>query len=164
MVFKKSLRTANAVVKSPKKVTMGKKSRKSGADFERRVRKDLVEKGWIVDKWSNNVSDVFEQDIGEYVRELVPAKHKFRGIGIPMSMGTGFPDFSCHVITEIAMDIIGVEAKTNGYLDKEEREKCEWLLKENIFTKILIASKEMDGRKIKVKYDNFLTKYGGKNG
>ena len=38
-------------------------------------------------------------------------------------------------------DIIGVECKTNGYLSKEEKKKCKWLLDNNIFRKILIASK-----------------------
>ena len=38
-------------------------------------------------------------------------------------------------------DSIGVECKINGKLDKEEKEKCKWLLKNNIFSKILIASK-----------------------
>ena len=61
----------------------GKKNRASGQRFELKVRKDLESKGWIVSKWMNNVSEVFEQDIGEYVRELIPAKHKFRGMGIP---------------------------------------------------------------------------------
>ncbi len=37
--------------------------------------------------------------------------------------------------------VIGVEAKSNGYLDQIETEKCEWLLENNIFSKILIASK-----------------------
>ena len=33
----------------------GKKNRQAGARFELKVRKDLESKGWIVDKWSNNV-------------------------------------------------------------------------------------------------------------
>ncbi len=37
--------------------------------------------------------------------------------------------------------IYGVECKSNGYLDKEEKEKVKWLLEHNIFSKILIASK-----------------------
>ena len=37
--------------------------------------------------------------------------------------------------------IYGVECKSNGKLDKEEKEKCKWLLSNNIFSKILIASK-----------------------
>jgi len=80
------------------KKEQGKKNRKSGADFERRVRKDLEDKGWIVDKWSNNVSDYPEENINispeeRADRKLIPAKHKFRGKGIPMAIGTGFVDF-----------------------------------------------------------------------
>ena len=37
--------------------------------------------------------------------------------------------------------IIGVEVKSNGYLTAEEKEKCQWLLSENIFNHIFIASK-----------------------
>ncbi len=180
-------------MKDPKKVSMGKKSRKSGADFERRVRKDLEEKGWIVSKWMNNVD--FEQDYtgNEFsealkkgnlkaedgamkIGKLIPAKHKFRGPGIPMVIGTGFPDFISFkkyddFIEETDLDgivypihfgdnyearfIIGIESKSNGYLDKEEKEKCKWLLENNIFSKILIAYKEKEGRKILVKYKEF---------
>ena len=144
------------------KKIQGKKNRAAGARFELKVRHDLESKGWIVDKWSNNVSEVFEQDIGEYVRRLEPAKHKFRGPGIPMVMGTGFPDFIAYKFIQgfpkkedevllcsdglnISMydgwEIIGVESKSNGYLSKEEKEKCKWLLDNNKFSKILIASK-----------------------
>ena len=33
----------------------GKRSKGAGARFELKVRADLEERGWIVDKWSNNV-------------------------------------------------------------------------------------------------------------
>lgn len=52
-------------------------------------------------------------------------------------------------------EIIGVESKINGYLDKEEREKCEWILEKKIFSKILVASKVKNGRKVGVKYETF---------
>ena len=39
---------------------MGKKSRAAGLAFERRVRKDLEQKGWVCDKWSNQV--MFEEE------------------------------------------------------------------------------------------------------
>jgi len=38
--------------------------------------------------------------------------------------------------------IIGIECKSNGYLSKEEKLKCKWLLDNNIFSKILIASQD----------------------
>ena len=37
--------------------------------------------------------------------------------------------------------VIGVESKMDGKLDKIEKQKCRWLLKNNIFSKILIAQK-----------------------
>ena len=47
----------DGTVKLKKKVNIkrGSKSRSGGGQFELRVRKDLEEKGWIVDKWSNNL-------------------------------------------------------------------------------------------------------------
>jgi hypothetical protein len=41
----------------------------------------------------------------------------------------------------LMFEIIGIECKSNGYLDKTEKEKCKWLLDNNIFSKILIAKK-----------------------
>jgi len=49
-------------------------------------------------------------------------------------------------------EIIFVESKTNGYLDKIEKEKVQWYLKNNICTKFLVASKEKINNKVKVKY------------
>ncbi|MHA1541352.1 MAG: hypothetical protein ACTSQH_00065 [Candidatus Hodarchaeales archaeon] len=84
--------------KNPDKVKQGKRNRANGAAHELRVRKDLEEKGWIVDKWSNNVElpeiDVImgtECQIGR--GKLSPAKRKYAGPGRPMVIGTGFPDF-----------------------------------------------------------------------
>ena len=74
-------------MKNPEKVKQGKKNRQSGAAFELRVRKDLEEKGWIVDKWSNNV------DLGDcYGPCLIPAKNKFNPFSKAMMLGGGFPD------------------------------------------------------------------------
>ena len=44
------------------KVKQGKKNKRMGADFERRVRADLESKGWIVDRWTNNL-DYPEENI-----------------------------------------------------------------------------------------------------
>lgn len=142
---------------------IGKQNRAKGLAFERKVRSDLESKGWIVDKWTNNVEF---SHLCELPTRLVPAKHKFRGPGIPMVMGTGFPDFIC--FQEIKVDktilmkeglrgtpinklkdsnfervyrIHGIESKSNGYLDKTEKEKCKWYLENNVFSKILIAKK-----------------------
>lgn len=37
--------------------------------------------------------------------------------------------------------IVGLECKSNGKLDKDEKEKSEWCRKSNIFTRFLIAKK-----------------------
>jgi len=83
------------------KKIQGKKNRASGTEFERKVRKDIEKKGWIVSKWMNNVkfkTDIPKENQYDYINygkygKLIPAKHKFRGPGIPMAIGTGFVDF-----------------------------------------------------------------------
>ena len=167
------------MVKDPINVIRGTKNRASGAEFERRVRKDLEDKGWIVDKWSNQVEllnlehEIKHKDIivGPIIGKIVPAKHKWNGPNRPMMMGAGFPDFlafkkAFKLIgeqTDKVYEVIGVESKVNGYLDKKEREKCKWLLDNNIFSKILIASKHKVKNKIVVEYDDFEEKYESSN-
>lgn len=127
----------------------GKKSRAAGARFELKVRGDLESQGWIVDKWSNNVNPEGEK--------LVKVKNKFLGPGKPMMLGAGFPDFLCFKRKTKSYDVIGVEVKGNGWLDKTEKEKCEFLLKEKIFSKVLIACK---GKKRgEIEYIDFEEKY-----
>ena len=117
----------------------GKRNKQAGIRFELKVRKHLEEMGLIVAKWSNNIN--LEEN------KLIPCKHKFRGIGIPMSIGTGFPDFIVFTKPDnLGMCLItGIEVKggnaTNKYLSKEEKEKCKWLLDNNIFANITIANK-----------------------
>jgi len=126
-------------------VKQGKKNRAAGQRFEKKVREDLIKNGWIVSKWQNNVKE----------GKLVSAKPgRFR------MMQTGFPDFIIFKIREgysyydedgNVIDenlhhtkdkiIIGVEVKSGKYLDKEEKEKCRWLLLNKVFGQILIASK-----------------------
>ena len=150
-------------MKDKEKVKRGKKYRAMGSQFELRVRKDLEEKGWIVDKWSNNLEiKKYDNDEGDFSGDikLIPAKHKFRGIGIPMAMGTGFPDFMAYRflpndIKKLA-EVIGVESKLTGELDKKEKRKCRWLLDNGIFSKILVARKEKVKNKIVVEYEDFL--------
>ena len=81
---------SNIVLKKKVNVKKGSKSRVSGSQFERRVRKDLEDKNWVVDKWSNNLD--FEEN------KIVPAKRVFKRFNPKMSVmtiGTGFPDFIC---------------------------------------------------------------------
>ena len=141
----------------------GKKNKRMGADFERRVRKDLEEKGWIVSKWQNNLK--YSKEKEDF--KCIPAKPgRFR------MMQTGFPDFFVYKMydeEENFLDtgaipktrpikifkIIFVECKTNGYLSKEEKEKAQWYLKNNYCEEFLIAKKIKNGRKVGVKYAVF---------
>lgn len=190
------------VKKDPKKVARGKKSKAAGGNFELRTRKDLEMRGWIVSKWPNNLdiidtekdgkvdeADGYESWKDGLVGKIVPAKNKFRGIGIPMAMGTGFPDFiafrqittapqgksiiinkRCDFcdkeaqVVEFKMsaisEVIGVESKTNGKLDKVEIEKCRWYIDNQIFHRILISEKTKVKNKIVIIYHDFVEKYG----
>lgn len=130
----------------------GKRNRVIGADTERRTRKDLEEQGWIVSKWNNNVN--LKED------KLVVVKNKFRGMGIPMMLGAGFPDFIAFRLKGELYELIGVESKTDGYLSSEEKEKCEWLLKNKIFSKIRIARREKSGNRVLIEYKEFEVKNG----
>ena len=135
------------------KQKQGKKARSSGARFELKVRVDLENDGWICDKWSNNV------DLKS--GKLVKAKRKYNPFKKVMVIGTGFPDFIAFrnrilsnyeiEMPKVLYEIIGVECKSNGYLDKEEKEKCRWLLDNNVFSKILIAKKGKIRGKIEYK-------------
>ena len=90
---------------------------------------------------------------------LISAKRKFNPFMKALSIGVGFPDFIAFKETPPKVgnlientrgfyEIIGVEAKLNGYLDKEERAKCNWLLDNHIFSRILIAKKSKERGKI----------------
>ena len=149
------------MVTKEEKIKMGKKSRKDGAAFELHVKKDLESRDWIVDKWSNNIE--FETATQAVTRQLlaigtglgakpmgkiISAKRKYNPFNKALSIGTGFPDFvafkkvCCNeCVTPCGYNVIGVESKSNGYLDKSEKEKVEWLLDHNVFDFILIASK-----------------------
>ena len=144
-----------------KRVNMkrGSVSKGAGGAFELRVRKDLEEKGWIVDKWSNNI------DLASGVGKLVPCKRVFKRFGVGkgvMTIGTGFPDFVCFERRGELFKVIGVEVKMNGKLSREEKEKCAWLLERGIFSEILVARKiqERKGGRIRVEYLDFLEVVG----
>ena len=128
----------------------GKKSRASGARFELKVRAMFEKNGWVIDKWTNNV------DLEE--KRLVKAKRKFNPFLKILGLGTGFPDFIAFRRKGNNYEIIGIEVKSNKWLDKEEKEKCKWLLDNKIFSKILIASR---GKKRgEIEYIDFKEKYG----
>lgn len=124
--------------------------RAKGMRFEAKVRADLEKKGWIVSKWQNNVElnetilygpSIIVNPFGK--NRLIPARQ-----GRYRLTSTGFPDFICFIKRirglkkgRFLYEIMGLECKSNGYLSKEEKFKCRWLLDNNIFSKILIAKK-----------------------
>ena len=119
------------------KKTQGKKNREAGARFERKVRKYFENRGWIVDKFTNNID--LEKGC------FVPAKSNRFG-----SRSCGFPDF---VIWKYAgridvpvFEVVFVECKVNGYLKPVEREKMGWLTEGG--HKCIVASRG-EGFKIK---------------
>ena len=119
------------------KQKQGRTNRRKGAEFEKKVRKHLEERGWIVDKWTNNVKEVETNDgkLENIKRlKLVPARsNRFN------SRSCGFPDFVCFKNLNLGFKVMAVECKTRKYLDKEEKAKVQWYLENKIFGKIYVA-------------------------
>jgi hypothetical protein len=138
--------------KISEKSARGKKSRADGQKFETKVRQDLEELGWIVSKWVNTID--YEKN------KVIPAKRKYNPFSKVLTIGTGFPDFICFKRNSDGnYEVIGLEVKTNGYLDQIEKGMCFWLLENKIFSRILIAKKPKEG---KIEYIDFEIKYGKK--
>jgi len=125
-------------------VKQGKANRRKGAAFELKVRKHIESKGWFVDKWTNNIKD----------DRCVPAKsNRFK-------MRTmGFPDFIAYKCRGSnydgrLYDIKFIECKVGKYLDKEEKAKAQWYLKNNycscFYVAFLNKDKEIEFKKIKL--------------
>lgn len=138
-------------VKKKSEIAKGKKSRGKGSRFELKVRKDLEGKGYFVDKWNNNI------DLDE--KKVIQAKRKYNPFKKMLVVGTGFPDFICikHVRDDLYR-VVGVEAKINGTLSKDEKDKCRVLLDQNVFSEILIASK--GEKRGSINYIEFRERYG----
>ena len=121
--------------KSSSRVKQGRKNRAAGSRFELKVRNSLEKQKWIVDKWTNNVD--LEKGI------LIKAKRKFNPFLKILGIGSGFPDLIAFKLSgkNVGYDIIGVEVKANGWLDKSEKEKCKFLLDNKVFSKILVAKR-----------------------
>ena len=138
-----------AIQRSKVKIDTGKKSKASGGQFELRVRKDLEAKGWIVDKWTNNL------DLEE--GEVIPAKRKFNPFSKVMAIGTGFPDFIAFQRREDGnYKIIGVEVKMNGLLNRVEKDKCLQYLNKGVFNEILVARKVKEKTRVRIEYSDVL--------
>lgn len=134
----------------------GKSNRRKGGSFELSVRKDLEDKGFICSKWMNNVEfQVKTTDKTFHFGKLVPSKRKFNPFNKIMALGTGFPDFiALRVQGGKVTTFIFVEAKSNGYLDKEEKAKAEWYINE-FGLPFAVASKDKKNKgEIAYKYLN----------
>jgi len=138
-------------------VKQGKKNKRSGGEFEMKVRRELEADGWIVSKWQNNIEIEGSNDgvTWQPVKKekfifyrgvkLIPAKHAFNPFRRAVTLGTGFPDFVCFQYAgEDDWRIKLVESKVKGYLDAEERAKVEWI-KENIKIPVFVAKKTEGG-------------------
>jgi hypothetical protein len=131
----------------------GRRNRQSGARFERKVREDLINKGWFVTKFQSNI----EFDVDGKGR-LIPAKgNRF------FARTLGFPDYLCfRQASDKLYYVEGCECKSTGYLTPIEKQKCQWLIDNHVFSDVLIAKKNRTGRKIVPEYVSFKEKYGGK--
>lgn len=109
----------------------GRKNRKEGAEHELECRDYLINEGYTVSKWKNDVKE----------GELVPAKNLFWGKGRAVSLNSGFPDFVAFKLLDNGhYEVLGVEAKSNGYLTPEERIKMQYYLDNHIFSKLYVYS------------------------
>lgn len=128
----------------------GKRNRAAGRAFETKVREDLEKMGWVVNKWMNTVD--YDKN------KIVPAKRKYNPFLKALSIGTGFPDFICFKRnSDDNYEVIGLEVKKNGYLDKVEKGMCFWLIENKIFSKILVAKK--GNKRGEIEYLDFKEKY-----
>lgn len=131
----------------------GRRNQINGANFENRVRKNLEENGWIVNRWNNNI----END------KIIPAKQ-----GYYRKTSTGFPDFMVYKEKRIKInegfeaynidgtyEILFIECKSNGYLKPEEKEKAKWYLNKGYCSKFIVAKKIKEKNRIKIEYKEF---------
>lgn len=122
------------------KKAQGKKNRAAGGAFERRVRADLQAKGWIVDKFSNNIN--LETD-----KCIVAKSNRFN------MRSMGFPDFIAYKkCNYFNWKIIFVECKMAKYLNKDEKAKSQWYLKNKYCNQFYVASKSKENNKIIITY------------
>lgn len=101
----------------------GKRNKAAGAKFEKKVREHYEAKGWLVTKWRNNIEN----------GEIIQARNYYIP-GRGNVMGSGFPDFVVmKKMTKPQEDAPGyyelmfIEAKLNGLLSKEEKDKLKIL-------------------------------------
>ena len=124
----------------------------------------------LLSVWMNNVEFNIEYQ-GDAVQvipdEVVVGKLIQAKQGRFRLTSTGFPDFIAFkqlrkvetiigpskMVEPYPYVIYGIEVKSNGYLTKEEKEKCRWYLDHGTFNKILIASK--GNKRGEIEYNEF---------
>lgn len=109
----------------------GKRNKAAGARFEKKTREHMEEDGWVVTKFRCNIEN----------GQIIPARNYYIP-GRGNVMGSGFPDFVMFREKEVSelgplYEVIFLEAKINGFLSKEEKEKCKVLIK--MGHKVMIA-------------------------
>jgi len=76
-----------------------------------------------------------------------------------MYANAGFPDYIAFRKNEnngaMNFNVVLIESKKNGYLDPEEKKKCNWLIKNKIVNAVFIAKKSKQGgiEYTKLKYE-----------
>ena len=108
----------------------GKRNRRKGSEFEKRVRDNLRDAGWLVFKNDNQVW--LDKDPIEFDK----AKMSWNPFRKSLVVGAGFPDFVCIGMAKFGVKF--VEAKLHGLTSHEEKIKAAWI-KENLKIPIFVA-------------------------
>jgi hypothetical protein len=147
MIDKKEIDTMDELDETNKaklaKKNMGRKSRASGKTFEKKCRTFLegMPYRYIVARWTNNLEPFTQVDGTQGYKMIPSAPHaKFNPFFKRMQVfntNTGFPDFFGFYPGE-QTELIGFECKKAKYLSKEEKDKCQWYLREYIFSRIFV--------------------------
>ena len=136
-------------------VAMGKKNKRSGNQLEAKARAALTDAGYIICRWQNTVEFTTDYDAGGSIEigRIVGAKPKWNFFTKSISYsGTGFMDYIVMKKLKQGYEVIGLEVKSTGYLDPEERKKVDWYLDNNVFPKMIIAKKDKTGHLIFIDY------------
>ncbi len=121
-------------------------------EYEKEIIGKLVKaKSFMGRSRTNGFPDFTAAKLVKVKRSLIQPKGIYSNYG-EMEFENNTHEFNLY-------EIIGVESKMNGKLDKTEKEKCVWLLDNNIFGEIYVASKGEKRGEIK-----FIQVEGGKNG
>jgi hypothetical protein len=134
-------------METEKRKKIGARNKAKGREFELFVRKDLMQKGCVVVKFDNDV------DLDKST--IIQAKRSYNPFTKRLGYQNGFPDF---VYFNKDKEIIGLEVKSNGKLSAIEKDKLNWYIKHNTFTRVEVASREKVKNRVCVKYIEYLPK------